>query len=87
MAIVNVEGTGILNGRGISRKIFGALEEENINVILIAQASSEQSISFCCNMVDCEVARSILSEVFDREVSDERATSERRASEASQLNT
>jgi len=68
VAILNLEGSGMVGAKGVARRLFGALEDNNINVILIAQASSEQSISLCVDMNQAEAARKILSEVFDREV-------------------
>jgi aspartokinase/homoserine dehydrogenase 1 len=43
---VNLEGAGMIGVPGTAHRLFGALREENISVILISQGSSEHSI--CC---------------------------------------
>ena len=44
--MVNVEGAGMIGVPGTAHRLFGALREEGISVILISQGSSEHSI--CC---------------------------------------
>lgn len=44
VALVILEGTGMAGVPGISARAFGALAHEQINVLMISQASSEQSI-------------------------------------------
>ncbi len=46
VALVNLEGTGMIGVPGTADRLFGALREANISVILISQASSEHSICF-----------------------------------------
>src|SRR6185437_13660650 len=46
VALVNLEGTGMIGVPGTAHRLFGALREEGISVILISQGSSEHSI--CC---------------------------------------
>ncbi len=68
MAMVVIEGTGMMGVPGIAARAFGALAAKKINVLLISQASSEQSI---CVVVkaDCKVqAVEALEETFDREI-------------------
>ncbi len=43
---VNLEGAGMIGVPGTAQRLFGALREEGISVILISQGSSEHSI--CC---------------------------------------
>jgi aspartate kinase len=45
VVIVTAVGTGLRNTPGIAARIFGALGQANINIIAIAQGSSECSIS------------------------------------------
>jgi aspartokinase/homoserine dehydrogenase 1 len=45
MTLVNVEGTGMVGVPGIANKLFVALREEGVSVVLISQGSSE--LSFC----------------------------------------
>ncbi len=44
VALVNIEGAGMIGVPGTADRLFGALREANISVILISQASSEHSI-------------------------------------------
>ncbi len=46
VALVNVEGTGMIGVPGTAHRLFGALREIGISVIMISQASSEHSICF-----------------------------------------
>lgn len=45
LAIISVVGDGMRTKLGLSGKLFGALARANINIIAIAQGSSERSIS------------------------------------------
>nr|WP_154325331.1 bifunctional aspartate kinase/homoserine dehydrogenase I [Pantoea sp. 201603H] len=45
LAIISVVGDGMRTQRGISAKFFSALARANINIVAIAQGSSERSIS------------------------------------------
>ncbi len=46
MALLRLEGDGMVGVPGIAMRLFGALGRRGINVILIGQASSEHSICF-----------------------------------------
>ena len=46
IALVNVEGAGMLGVPGIAQRLFAAVREAGISVVLISQASSEYSICF-----------------------------------------
>jgi aspartokinase/homoserine dehydrogenase 1 len=46
VALVNLEGTGMIGVPGTADRLFGALRGAGISVILISQASSEHSICF-----------------------------------------
>ena len=46
MALVNVEGTGMIGIHGVDKRIFGVLEYHDVNVALISQAISEHSVTF-----------------------------------------
>jgi aspartokinase/homoserine dehydrogenase 1 len=68
MAVLNVEGSGLVGVKGVSRRLFGALEEKGINVVLIAQASSEHSITLALSLESANAAQKILTEVFAKEL-------------------
>jgi aspartate kinase len=46
LALVTVEGTGMVGVPGIAARTFGAVARNQASVLLISQASSEQSICF-----------------------------------------
>jgi aspartokinase/homoserine dehydrogenase 1 len=46
VALVNLEGAGMIGVPGTADRLFGALREEGISVTLISQGSSEHSICF-----------------------------------------
>ncbi|TDI46361.1 MAG: bifunctional aspartate kinase/homoserine dehydrogenase I [Acidobacteria bacterium] len=46
IALLRLEGDGMMGVPGTARRLFEALARENINIILITQASSEHSICF-----------------------------------------
>jgi aspartokinase/homoserine dehydrogenase 1 len=68
IAMVNVEGAGMIGVPGTAHRLFGALREEGISVILISQGSSEHSI--CCAIpgVEAERAKRVVAAAFDREI-------------------
>jgi bifunctional aspartokinase / homoserine dehydrogenase 1 len=68
LALVEVEGTGMIGVPGTAERVFGALREAEISVVMIAQASSEHSI--CCAVRGEQAARAVavLREEFSREL-------------------
>jgi bifunctional aspartokinase / homoserine dehydrogenase 1 len=46
LALITVEGKGMMGVPGIAARTFGAVADSQVSVLLISQASSEQSISF-----------------------------------------
>lgn len=69
VALVTVEGSGLLGVSGIAAQTFATLSQQQISVILITQASSEHSICFCVNAADAERAKHALEEQFEFEIS------------------
>jgi aspartate kinase len=66
VVIVTVVGVGIRETPGIAARIFGAVGQANINVIAIAQGSSECSLSIVVETADANHAvRSIHHEVVN----------------------
>lgn len=46
LSLITVEGTGMVGVPGIAARTFGAVASSDVSVLLISQASSEQSICF-----------------------------------------
>lgn len=60
MSVVAVVGDGMVGTPGISARVFAALESGGINVVAIAQGSSERNISFVVASADAaEAARRV----------------------------
>ncbi|MEJ0040115.1 MAG: bifunctional aspartate kinase/homoserine dehydrogenase I [Gammaproteobacteria bacterium] len=68
VALINLEGAGMIGVPGTAHRLFGALREEGVNVILISQGSSEHSI--CCAIPQDQAARAaaVVREAFAREL-------------------
>jgi len=64
VALLRVEGDGMVGVPGIAMRLFGALARQEINVILISQASSEHSICFAVEPEAASAARARLHEEF-----------------------
>lgn len=68
VALVNVEGAGMIGVPGTADRIFGALREADVSVILISQASSEHSICFAVPELLAGTAREVISDAFAEEL-------------------
>jgi aspartokinase/homoserine dehydrogenase 1 len=68
MALVNVEGTGMIGIHGVDKRIFGVLEYHDVNVALISQAISEHSVTFATSEEQAELAKKVIKEEFRREL-------------------
>ena len=56
MAVVAVVGDGMVGTPGISARVFGALARGRINIVAIAQGSSERNISFVVSAAEAAEA-------------------------------
>jgi aspartate kinase len=63
-AIVTVVGAGMRHTPGIAGKVFSALGEAGVNVIAIAQGSSECSISLVVDAADANQAVASIHELI-----------------------
>lgn len=68
MALLNIEGTGMVGVPGIAERLFGALRAAGVNVVLISQASSEHSICLAVAENQADTAKKVVSEAFGREI-------------------
>ena len=68
ITLITIQGLGMVGVTGISARLFGALARQNINVILISQASSENSISFAIDSSSSSKAEVAIRQEFDREI-------------------
>jgi len=64
VAIVAVVGAGMQGTPGISAKVFGSLGRDRINVVAIAQGSSENNISLVVDGKDMQDAVRVIHAEF-----------------------
>lgn len=67
-ALVNLEGAGMIGVPGTAHRLFGALRDHGISVILISQGSSEHSICFAIPESEAARAESVVRDAFDSEL-------------------
>jgi aspartokinase/homoserine dehydrogenase 1 len=70
VALVNLEGAGMIGVPGTAHRLFGALHEAGISVILISQGSSEHSICFAIPAGQAVLAEHAVRRAFAAELRD-----------------
>ncbi|WP_338790570.1 bifunctional aspartate kinase/homoserine dehydrogenase I [Bernardetia sp. MNP-M8] len=68
IAIITVSGVGLAKQKGSARRVFQILEEANINIILITQSCSEQSIGIGINQSELATAQNALNSAFEKDI-------------------
>ena len=68
IALINIEGAGMIGVPGTAHRLFGALREEGISVILISQGSSEHSICCAIPQDQADRAERVVRAAFSREL-------------------
>ncbi|MDH3768800.1 MAG: aspartate kinase, partial [Gammaproteobacteria bacterium] len=68
MSLVNVEGAGMIGVPGTAWRLFGALREAGVSVVLISQGSSEHSICFAVRDEHAKQVDRILAQAFHAEL-------------------
>lgn len=68
ITLLTLQGAGMVGVTGISMRMFTALAKESINVILISQASSENSISVAVQQTDALKAQVAIESEFAHEI-------------------
>ena len=64
VSIIAVIGSGMKGTVGIASKVFGAAQKQNVNVMMIAQGSSELNLAFVVKDNDCKSVMQSLHEEF-----------------------
>lgn len=75
ISIINFEGSGMIGVPGFSKRFFEALSTNMINVIMITQASSEFSICIAVDSNDANLAKDVIDNEFQFEISQKRINS------------
>lgn len=68
IALLSLEGSGMIGIPGFSKRLFESLANEQINVILITQSSSEHSICVAINAADILKAKQTVDKTFEVEI-------------------
>lgn len=68
IALLSLEGNGMVGIPGFSKRLFETLATAQINVILITQSSSEHSICVGVKEADAFVAKSLIDATFATEI-------------------
>lgn len=68
IALVNLEGSGMVGVPGVAERVFGSLAEAHVSVVLISQASSEHSICFAISEAQAPLAKKTLEWELEREI-------------------
>jgi len=69
ISMLLLEGSGMVGIPGFSKRLFEALSDEKINVILITQSSSEHSICVAIDEVNAAKAQEAIDVEFNYEIS------------------
>ncbi|MAD88150.1 MAG: bifunctional aspartate kinase/homoserine dehydrogenase I [Pseudoalteromonas sp.] len=67
LAMLTVSGPGMKGKVGMAARVFSALANDNVSIVLITQSSCEFSISFCVHEEDLSLALSALEQAFELE--------------------
>jgi aspartokinase/homoserine dehydrogenase 1 len=70
VALVNLEGAGMIGVPGTADRLFGALRDAGVSVMLISQGSSEHSICFAVREETAEQVRTVVERAFAVELSE-----------------
>ncbi|MDQ6889565.1 MAG: bifunctional aspartate kinase/homoserine dehydrogenase I [Bacteroidota bacterium] len=68
LALLSLEGSGMVGIPGFSKRLFESLSGEKINVILITQSSSEHSICVGIDEVNAARAKEVIDNAFEHEI-------------------
>jgi aspartokinase/homoserine dehydrogenase 1 len=70
IALVNLEGTGMIGVPGVAERLFGALRAASVSVVLISQGSSEHSICVAVPEAHGALAVEVVTRAFAAEIAD-----------------
>jgi len=68
LALVTIEGRGMAGVPGVARRVFEATERAMVNVVMISQASSEQTISFVVPAAEARRLTTAMEQIFALEL-------------------
>ena len=68
ISLITVQGTGLVGINNVSIRLFKALSDNNINIIMVTQASSEYSITLAVRPDEAEIAVDALNKEFYQQI-------------------
>jgi aspartokinase/homoserine dehydrogenase 1 len=68
LALLNVEGSGMIGVPGTAERVFGTLRAAGVSVVMISQGSSEHSICCVVRAAQAEAGRAALARAFAPEI-------------------
>lgn len=68
VSLVTIQGSGMIGVSGFSARLFHCLAHNEINIIMITQASSEHSITFAVSPGEGVVAKAVIEKEFEFEI-------------------
>jgi bifunctional aspartokinase / homoserine dehydrogenase 1 len=68
IALLNLEGAGMVGVPGVASRMFGALREAGVSVVLISQGSSEHSICVAIPVAQKAAAQRVVERAFAAEL-------------------
>ena len=85
VALISLEGSGMVGIPGFSKRFFECLSLKQINIIMITQASSEHSICIGVRSKDATLAKKAIDEHFAFEISTQRVAASKLESNMSNI--
>ena len=70
VSMVSVSGTGMKGRTGMASRIFAAVGQANISILLITQSSSEYTISFCVRDSESNKVQDVLNRELSLEIAE-----------------
>ncbi len=68
ICLLTVQGSGLFGVPGIAARLFGALAQAGVNIVLITQGSSETSITFAVSPNQADAAKQAVEKEFAYEL-------------------
>lgn len=68
LALLNLEGAGMIGVPGTAERVFAALRDARVSVVMISQGSSEHSICCVVRESEADIGRRALQQAFAREL-------------------
>lgn len=68
ICLLTLQGSGLFGVPGIAARLFGAMAQAGVNIVIITQGSSESSITFAVQPAQAKLARKAAEKEFAHEI-------------------